>query len=111
MKELSDTYQKIKESLYDFIDGKYDDIFTKEQLELTIEISFILNHITITDTPFGDRKISFLYNNIQINQNHSSEDCYSSEEQIISIFRNQDEIKNCLKQFLRDTKINKILPN
>ena len=109
MKELSDTYQKIKESLYDFIDGKYDDIFSKEQIELTIEISFILNHLTITDIPFGDKKISFIYNSIEINQIHSSEDCYSSEEQIISVFRNQKEIKNCLKVFLRDRKINDIL--
>jgi hypothetical protein len=111
---LSDTNQKIKDSLYDFIDGKYDDIFTKEQIELVIELSFLFNNLIISDTdksinPFGRiRDISFVYNEVTITQRFSDEQ-YITEESVFSIFRKQDDFKNCLKVFLRDRKINDIL--
>jgi hypothetical protein len=121
--QLSEVNQSIKENLYNFIDGKFDEKLEKDSIRIAIETSFLLNHMEIKDAdlknkftnrhnPFDSKDIVFSYNNIYITQRISTEE-YSSEESIFSAFRNDVSFISCLESFLtqykRDRLINNIL--
>lgn len=114
MKEfLDDTDLFIKDNLDWVLVGKYDDKFSKEQLDKMIELSFLYNHINIE----GD-KLTFKYSEYQINlgnliQQYSELVSQLGKEavknMIITAITSQEEFKSAFKSFLRDRKIGKII--
>lgn len=114
MKEfLDDTDFFIKSNLDWILAGKYDDKFSKEQLDKMIELSFLYNHLTSEND-----KLIFEYSNWQINLTNLYEQ-YSDllnqlgkeavKNMIITAITSQDQFKLAFKSFLRDNKINKII--
>lgn len=104
--DLTGTNKHIKDNLYKFLEGDFNVSFGPEQIKTIIETSFLLNNLYL------DRgKIIFKYNNTSISINYYLHDIPSEflEESIISSFRHESEFKSCLKQFLRDYKIGKVL--
>jgi hypothetical protein len=89
--QLSEENQSIKENLYNFLDGKFDEELG-DSIRIAIETSFLLNHMEIKDAdlknkfanrhnPFNSKDIVFSYSNINITQRISTDE-YSSEESI-----------------------------
>lgn len=114
MKEfLDDTDLFIKDSLDWILTGKYDDKFSKEQLDKMIELSFLYNHLTQEND-----KLIFEYSNWQINLTNLYEQ-YSDlvyqmgkeavKNMIITTITSQEQFKLAFKSFIRDKKINQIL--
>ena len=114
MKEfLDDTDLFIKDNLDWILAGKYDDKFSKEQLDKMIELSFLYNHITIENGT-----LTFEYSKWQINlgnllQQYSELVSQLGKEavknMIITTITSQEQFKLALVSFLRDKKINKII--
>jgi hypothetical protein len=107
--QLSDTNTFIKDNLQNIIDGKFDDKFEPDHLEWLLELSFLFNHLT-TDKYY----IIFKYNGVAFNINMNESyihflDPFQSEEEVISIIRNEETFKSCYNSFLRDVKINQII--
>jgi Zn/Cd-binding protein ZinT len=110
---LDDTDLFIKENLDWILAGKYDDSFSKEQLDKMIELSFLYNHITIENDA-----LKFEYDKLQINLTNLYEQ-YSDlvyqigkegvKNMIITTITSQDNFKSGFKSFIRDKKINKII--
>lgn len=107
---LNDTNQFIKDNLQDIIDGKFDDKFSSEQLNMMLEMSFLFNHIT-----FELDSILFKYGEMPTFKISGINDLIHSipfgptEDQIFSIIRNESVFKSAYTSFLRDNKINRIL--
>jgi hypothetical protein len=116
--QLSDTNTFIKDNLQNIIDGKFDDKFEPDHLEWLLELSFLFNHLT-TDKYY----IIFKYNGVTLKINMNERpyipresyihflDPFQSEEEVISIIRNEETFKSCYNLFLRDVKLNKLLRN
>ena len=109
--QLDDINTFIKDNLQNIIDGKFDDKFEPDYLKWMLELSFLFNHLT-TDKYY----IIFKYNGVtlKINMNESYIhflDPFQSEEEVISIIRNEETFKSCYNLFLRDVKLNKLLRN
>lgn len=102
--KLSETNEMIKADLMRFVNGEYDNYFTKEQLVLATEISFLLNHITVV----GDSVI-FEYNKQKIKISGLHDNPHLSEELIIHHIKNESIFKSAYKSFLREHKLNKLL--
>lgn len=106
--KLDDTNQYIKDNIQNIIDGKFDDKFSSDQLKMMLEFSFLYNHIS-----FEFDTLTFEYNDIIVKVSNISDLMYSnipiSEDQILSIIRNEAEFKSAYTSFLRDIKINNIL--
>ena len=110
---LDDTDLFIKDNLNWILAGKYDDKFSKEQLDKMIELSFLYNHITIEND-----KLTFKYDKLQINLTNLY-DQYSDlvyqigkegvKNMIITTITSQDNFKSGFNSFIRDKKINKII--
>lgn len=97
----------IKENLYNFLNGDYNDKFDKDQIDILIETSFIFNHLEVVDN-----KYNLKYNDLTFSLSFPEEDFYtgiSKEEMIISLIRNQDFFKKMFLSFMRDYKLGKIL--
>ena len=114
MKEfLDDTDLFIKDKLDWILAGKYDDKFTKEQLDKMIELSFLYNHLTQEND-----KLIFKYSNLQINLGNLLQQ-YSDlvnqlgkeavKNMIITTITSQEQFKLAFKSFIRDRKIDKII--
>ena len=110
---LDDTDLFIKDNLDWILAGKYDDEFSKEQLDKMIELSFLYNHLTLE----GD-KLTFEYSKWQINLGNLLQQ-YSDlvnqlgkevvKNMIITTITSQEQFKLSFNSFLRDRKINKII--
>jgi hypothetical protein len=98
------TLEFFKNNLDKIVNGDYNHLFSKEEINKMIEMSFFYKHMVLDGT-----KMSFKYNNINIIFNISDLLGFSSEEGIISHITTTDEFKSCLKIFLRDIKINNII--
>jgi len=102
---LNDTENYIKDNLQNIINGKFDDNFSKEQLKMMLEMSFLYNHIS-----FEGDSVIFEYNGVKFKISGISEiPGRFAKEQITSSIKNDVVFKSALKQFLRDKKINDIL--
>jgi hypothetical protein len=102
---LDDTDNYIKDNLQNIIDGKFDDNFSKEQLKMMLEMSFLYNHISVEND-----SVVFKYGNKKVSVNGVSElPTQFAKETIVSSVKNTDIFKSALTQFLRDKKINEIL--
>lgn len=105
--ELSETNKYIKDNFKNFIEGYHSDKFNKDDIEMLIEISFILNHIEIKSDSvifeYGDEGIKL--SNLHDMPFHKS----WTEDNIISMIRNDEFFKSSYKSFLRDYKLNKII--
>ena len=110
---LDDTDLFIKDNLDWILAGKYDDKFSKEQLDKMIELSFLYNHKTIENGT-----LTFEYSKWQINlgnllQQYSELVSQLGKEavknMIITTITSQEQFKLALVSFLRDKKINKII--
>ena len=102
---LDDTENYIKDNLQNIIDGKFDDNFSKEQLKMMLEMSFLYNHITVEND-----SVVFKYGNKTVSVNGVSElPPQFAKEHITTVFKNNEVFKSSLTQFLRDKKINEIL--
>jgi hypothetical protein len=102
---FSDTENYIKDNLQNIIDGKFDDNFSKEQLKMMLEMSFLYNHIS-----FEGDSVIFEYNCVKFKISGISEiPGRFAKEQITSSIKNDVVFKSALKQFLREKKINDIL--
>ena len=108
--KLDDTNQYIKDNLQNIIDGKFDDEFSSDQLKMMLEFSFLYNHISFE---FDTLTLTFEYNDVIVKVSNISDLIYSnipiSEDQILSIIRNETKFKSAYTSFLRDIKINNIL--
>lgn len=103
--KLSETNEMIKADLIKFINGDYDDNFSKEQVAFATELSFLLNHITVV----GDSVI-FEYNKQKIKISGLNDDVpCASEESITHYIKNENIFKISYKSFLREYKLNKLL--
>jgi hypothetical protein len=102
---LDDTDNYIKDNLQNIIDGKFDDNFSKEQLKMMLEMSFLYNHISSEYD-----SVIFSYNDIKLKISGISEIPGGfAKETITSAIKNDAVFKSALTQFLRDKKINEIL--
>jgi hypothetical protein len=86
---LSETNEQIKTDLMKFVNGEYDNYFTKEEIAIATEISFLFNHLSVE----GDSVI-FKYSNDKIK---------------ISGYDMPNVFKRSYKSFLRENKLNKLL--
>jgi hypothetical protein len=102
--KLSETNEQIKADLMKFVNGEYDDYFTKEQIAMATEISFLLNHISSE----GDSVI-FKYNNDKVKISGLNDLPNFSEETIIHHIKSEEVFKRSYKSFLREHKLNKLL--
>ena len=102
--KLSETNEMIKADLMRFVNGDYNNHFTKEQLEFATELSFLLNHITVV----GDSVI-FEYDKEKVKISGLHDNPYLSEESIIHHIKNKSIFKSAYKSFLREHKLNKLL--
>ncbi len=104
--KLSETNKYIKDNFKNFIEGYHNDKFNKDDIEMLIEISFILNHIEIKSDSiifeYGDEgfKLSNLY---------GYGEGFLTEDSMISMIRDDEFFKISYKSFLRDYKLNKII--
>jgi hypothetical protein len=106
---LDDTDNYIKDNLQNIIDGKFDDKFSKEQLKMMLEMSFLYNHISFEGDSAG-LKVIFEYNGVKFKISGISEiPTQFVKEQVTSSIKNDVVFKSALTQFLRDKKINEIL--
>lgn len=106
--KLTDTNQYIKDNLENLIKETFSNKFTKEELHLILEISFLLNHIEFENPD----TILFNYDNFKIRISNIHEMTVTGlnlEDSIIHTIKSQVEFNNCFKSFLRDININKIL--
>jgi hypothetical protein len=103
--KLSEVNEMIKADLMKFVNGDYNNHFTKDQLEFATERSFLLNHITVV----GDSVI-FEYNKdrVKISGLHDIPSGFS-EESIIHYIKSENIFKSAYKSFLREHKLNKLL--
>jgi len=101
---LSETNEQIKADLMKFVNGEYNDYFTKEQIDMATEFSFLFNHISVE----GDSVI-FEYGDEGIKLSNLHDMPFISEDSIISMIRNDEFFKSSYKSFLRDYKLNKII--
>jgi alanyl-tRNA synthetase len=101
---LSETNEQIKADLMKFVNGEYNDYFTKEQIDMATELSFLFNHISVE----GDSVI-FEYGDEGIKLSNLHDMPFISEDSIISMIRNDEFFKSSYKSFLRDYKLNKII--
>jgi uncharacterized protein (UPF0210 family) len=102
--ELSETNKYIKDNFKNFIEGCHNDKFNKDDIEMLIEISFILNHIEIKSD-----SVIFEYGDEGIKLSNLHDMPFISEDSIISMIRNDEFFKSSYKSFLRDYKLNKII--
>ena len=106
---LDDTENYIKDNLQNIIDGKFDDNFSKEQLKMMLEMSFLYNHISVEND-----SVIFEYNGVNLKINGINDLINSipigiDKNEIFSMIKNDVVFKSALTQFLRDKKINEIL--
>jgi len=102
---FDDTENYIKDNLQNIIDGKFDDKFSKEQLKMMLEMSFLYNHITVEND-----SVIFEYNGVKLKISGILElPGEFAKEHITSAIKNDAVFKLALTQFLRDKKINEIL--
>ena len=110
---LDDTDLFIKDNLDWILAGKYNDKFSKEQLDKMIELSFLYNHMILEND-----KLTFEYSKYQINLTNLyaqySELVYQLGKEgvknmIITTITSQDGFKSAYKSFLRNKQINKII--
>jgi hypothetical protein len=102
--KLSETNEQIKADLMKFVNGEYDNYFTKEEVAMATELSFLFNHISAE----GD-SIIFNYNNDKIKISGLHDMSNFSEEGIIHHIKNEEVFKRSYKSFLREHKLNKLL--
>lgn len=104
--KLNETNQFIKDNFQNIIDGKFDDKFSKEQLSMMLEMSFLYNHIH-----FGIDEIIFKYSGVELRISNIHEMIHSqiSEEEILYMIRKENSFKSSYTSFLRDNKIKNIL--
>jgi hypothetical protein len=109
--KLDDTALFIKDNLQNILDGKFDDKFSKEQLKMMLEMSFLYNHIT-----FESDSVIFDYNDQKVEVSNINQLIHSQnpfginvEDQIFSTIKSQEEFKSSYYSFLRDKKIDDIL--
>ena len=119
--KLNDTNLFIKDNLQNIIDGKFDDKFEPNQLKMMLEMSFLYNHITFeltdsilfkyNDISYKVKGIKEMIDSIIFVTNFKTSSPYNIdvENEIFGMIRNAEVFKSSYKQFLRDTKINKIL--
>ena len=107
---LDDTENYIKDNLQNIIDGNFDDNFSKEQLKMMLEMSFLYNHISVEID-----SVIFEYNGVKLKINgindliNSAQIGIDYKSQIFSTIKSNMIFKSALTQFLRDKKINDIL--
>jgi hypothetical protein len=101
---LSETNEKIKADLMKFVNGDYDAYFTKEEIAMATELSFLFNHISAE----GDSVI-FKYNNDKLKISGLHDMPNFIEEVIIPYIKNKEVFKRSYKSFLREHKLNKLL--
>lgn len=102
----------IKDNLDLIIVGEFNDKFTKEQLDKMLELSFLYNHITISNDT-----LTFNYNECEINVKNIfsqySDLVYTSKRGVNNIIINtiisQDGFKSSFKSFLREKQIDRIM--
>ena len=102
--KLSETNEQIKADLMKFVNGEYDDYFTKEQIAMATELSFLFNHISVE----GDSVI-FKYNNDKVKISGLHDLPNFGEEAIIHHIKSEEVFKRSYKSFLREHKLNKLL--
>lgn len=105
---LDETDISIKNDLDRFINGDYNECFSKEQISLSIEYSFLLNYLYMDDI-----HIFFKYEDLTIKLNRSDLTDFSLytnsvKEAVISIIKSHTDFKSSFKIFLRNNKIDKI---
>jgi hypothetical protein len=103
----------IKDNLDGILAGDMDDKLSKEQVDKTIELSFLYNHLT-----FEKGSLTFEYGDVKVRVNNLYEQ-YSDlvyqvgkeavKNMVITTITSQDQFKSAFKSFLRDRKIDKIL--
>ena len=103
----------IKDNLDGILAGDMDGKLSKEQVDKTIELSFLYNHLT-----FEKESLTFEYGDVKVRVNNLYEQ-YSDlvyqigkeavKNMVITTITSQDSFKSSFKAFLRDKKIDKIL--
>ena len=103
----------IKDNLDGILAGDMDGKLSKEQVDKTIELSFLYNHLT-----FEKDSLTFEYGDVKVRVNNLYEQ-YSDlvyqvgkeavKNMVITTITSQDSFKSSFKSFLRDKKIDKIL--
>lgn len=107
--KLNDTNQFIKDNFQNIIDGKFDDKFSKEQLSMMLEMSFLYNHIR-----FEFDAIIFEHNGIVLKLSNINDLIHSmpiqiGEDEILNMIKSEESFKSSYRSFLRDRKIDNIL--
>jgi hypothetical protein len=100
---LSETNEQIKADLMKFVNGEYDNYFTKEEIAIATELSFLFNHLSVE----GDSVI-FKYSNDKIKISGYDMPNFS-EDVIIHHIKSEEVFKRSYKSFLREHKLNKLL--
>lgn len=99
--EVDRHFKLIKDNLQNIIEGKFNKDFGSNEIDMMLQISFILNYQIPDNNSF-----IFKYNDISISYKLYE---FSNYNEILYYMRNEDIFKSCYKLFLRDYKLNKLL--
>jgi hypothetical protein len=103
----SDIY--IKNDLYKFLDGVYisSDLFTEEENDYALKLSFLFNHSIIEEYESTYDKLVFTYGGkyLKISLDNSN----VRREEYFKYMMDEEFFQNSLKTFIRDYRINKII--
>jgi hypothetical protein len=92
------------------MNGEWDNQFSKHQLDIAKQTSFLLNHITIEENSiafeYDNQKIKYNFNNTNPIDNLHGGDF---KTHMLSMIRNDQTFKSAYKSFIRDWKIDSII--
>ncbi len=102
---LDETELKLKEDIDIIFSGGYDDKLSPEQIDYIKKLSFLYNHLEINID-----SVTFTYNDVKFKISGIGEipDVYRKHD-VLSALRNSDEFKSAYLSFCREYKISNIL--
>lgn len=107
---LDSTDQYLKDNLKNIMNGEWDNQFSKDQLDMAKQTSFLLNHIIIEENSitfeYDNQKVKYNFNTDPIDYNLHGGDFKTN---MLSMIRNDEPFKSAYKSFIRDWKIDSII--
>jgi hypothetical protein len=109
--DIDSTDQYLKDNLKNIMNGEWDNQFSKDQLDMAKQTSFLLNHINIEENSivfeYDNQKVKYtqdILNTIDYNL-HGGD----FKTHMLSMIRNDEPFKSAYKSFIRDWKIDSII--
>ena len=106
---LDSTDQYLKDNLKNIMNGEWDNQFSKDQLDMAKQTSFLLNHITLLENSivfeYDNQKVKYNFNNTIDYNLHGGD----FKTHMLSMIRNDEPFKSAYKSFIRDWKIDSII--